>query len=101
MIILVGFAIFVVGGTLGFLIGCAFSLSSRLDIMDELDDARAEIASSSEVWLQAQRRLAEIHQQHVEAGKKAHARTKARRAARTDDLRRCIAARVQGDGSAA
>lgn len=44
MTILISIALLMAGGFIGLLVGCAFSLSSRLDMMDELDDARAEIA---------------------------------------------------------
>lgn len=54
---------------------------------------RRIIASSSEAWLQAQRKLAEIHNQHVAAGKRARAAQKALRDARTEDPRLRVAAR--------
>lgn len=43
MTILLGLTIFVVGGMLGLFIGCALAVSSRFDMMDDLDDAEAEI----------------------------------------------------------
>jgi hypothetical protein len=43
MSFILGIVIFSVGGMLGLFMGCAFALSSRFDMMDELDDAHAEI----------------------------------------------------------
>lgn len=43
MTFLLGLAIFSVGGMLGLFIGCAFAVSSRFDLMDDLDDDEAEI----------------------------------------------------------
>lgn len=43
MNILLGLAIFITGDTLGLFIGCALAVSSRFDLMDDLDDAEAEI----------------------------------------------------------
>jgi hypothetical protein len=43
MTFLLGLTIFVVGGTLGLFIGCALAVSSRFDLMDDLDAADAEI----------------------------------------------------------
>jgi hypothetical protein len=40
---ILGFVVFSVGGFLGLIIGCAFNVSSRFDMMDEIDDAHAEI----------------------------------------------------------
>lgn len=43
MTFLLGLTIFVVGSALGLFIGYASGVSSRFDLMDELDDAEAEI----------------------------------------------------------
>lgn len=43
MTFLLGLAIFVVGGTLGLFVGCAFGVSARFDLMADLEDAEAEI----------------------------------------------------------
>lgn len=43
MTVPLGLVIFVVGGTLGLFVGYASGVSSRFDLMDDLDDAEAEI----------------------------------------------------------
>lgn len=43
MTFILGLTIFSVGGMLGLFIGCAFGISSRFDMMDDLDDAEADI----------------------------------------------------------
>lgn len=43
MTFLLGLTIFVVGGTLGLFVGCAFGVSARFDLLDELEAAEAEI----------------------------------------------------------
>ena len=43
MTVLLGFVIFWAGGFLGLFIGCALGMNTRSELLDELDDADAEI----------------------------------------------------------
>lgn len=40
---LIGLAIFIVGGMIGLFFGCAFGVAARFDLMEDLEDAEAEI----------------------------------------------------------
>lgn len=43
MTALLGFVIFSVGGMIGLFIGCAFGVSSRFDLLEEIADLESEI----------------------------------------------------------